>query len=133
MDRMVVLLTASIMAIAGIFTLWGANLIRRTLPPENTTGEVCHAALFRFYSGNYEKDTKKLILILENQRSVELRLENLYLIYGENVKTFPLNERLEGNMLKSLVVNGVDDGFTSGTVKTNCPEVSLYFKYSQLT
>lgn len=130
---MIVFLAASVMAIAGIFTLWGANLIRRTLPPENTTGEVCHGALFRFYSGSYEKDTKKLILILENQRSVDLRLENLYLVYGENVKTFPLNERLEGNMLKTLTVNGVDDGFTSGTVKTNCPDVSLEFSYSQLT
>jgi hypothetical protein len=46
--------------------------------------------------------------------------------------TFELNNTLEGNILKSINVNGVEDGFSSGTIKTDCPDVSVDFSYSQL-
>jgi len=134
MVREIFLLTAAIMGIASIFTLWGSILVRERLGPENATSiTTCQSALFKLYSGKYDRSTKNLYIVLENQRSIELKLDKLYLFYPSNMVTFGLNNTLEGNMLKSININGVEDGFTSGTVKTDCPDVSLDFSYSQLT
>ncbi|MDI6826238.1 MAG: hypothetical protein QMD36_03530 [Candidatus Aenigmarchaeota archaeon] len=132
--RTVYMLTAVIMSIAGIFTLWGSNLIRQRLnTTENTSIEICASASFRFYSGRYDKNNMNLYLILENQRSIDLKLEKLYLFYPNAIETFELNKTLEGNILKSFNIPRVRDGFNSGTIKTNCPDVSADFGYSQVT
>ena len=131
--NIVYLMIATVMGIASIITFWGSSLVEQTLPPENRTEELCHAALFRFYSGNYDKSSKSLHLILENQRSIDLRLEKLYLFYQDGMETFELNEELNGNMLKSIDMTGIEDGFSSGTIKTDCPEVSADFSYSQVS
>ena len=135
MNRILVLLAATIMGIAAIFTVWGSNLMKKTIiKVENTTPEeTCHIASFDIYSGRYDKSSKNLYLVLNNKRSVDLRIEKLYIFYpnGE-MKTFEINEILKGNMLRSINVIGVEDGFTSGTIKTNCPDVSVDFSYSQV-
>jgi len=135
MNKIVTLLTAVIMSVAAILAFWSSNMIKQTLSSaENATKEYCSGAMFRLYSGSYDKENKVLQLILENQRTVDLQLRNLYLVYpnGE-MKTYQLNELLKGNMLKSIRVEGVEDGFDKGTIKTNCPEVSVEFSYSEVT
>jgi len=130
----VYLLIATVMGIVGIFTLWGSTLVSNRLGgAENATPvTTCQSAVFKFYSGKYDSNTKNLYMVLENQRSIELRLNKLYLFYPKNMVSFELNNTLEGNILKSINVNGIEDGFSSGTIKTNCPDVSADFSYSQL-
>ena len=94
----------------------------------------CLNTQFRLYSGTYDSSYKKLYLILENQKSVDLTLKNLYLFYpNDGLKEYSLTGILNGNSLRSFVVNGVDDGFTSGKIKTNCPDSDIDFSISQLT
>jgi hypothetical protein len=132
--REIFLLTAAIMGIIGIFTLWGSILVKERLggAQNSTPITTCQAAVFNFYSGKYDRSTKNLYFVLENKRSIELKLDKLYLFYPKSMVTFELNNTLEGNILKSINVNGVEDGFSSGTIKTNCPDVSVDFSYSQL-
>ncbi len=133
--REIYLLTAAIMGIIGIFTMWGSSLVRDRLGgAENVTPvTTCQSTVINFYSGKYDRNTKKLYLVLENKKSIEVKLDKLYLIYPDNMITFELNNTLEGNILRSININEVEDGFSSGTVKTNCPDVSVDFGYSQLT
>ena len=132
--REIYILMATIMGIGGILTLWGSTLVRERLGGAQNATPVttCQSAVFKFYSGKYDRNTKNLYLVLENQRSIELKLDKLYLFYPNNMVTFELNKTLEGNILKSININGVEDGFTSGTIKTNCPDISVDFSYSQL-
>ena len=129
------LLLATIMGIGAAFILWITTLTTRTLTEEaNKTQEFCGAAMFGIYSGKYDKSSKSLYLILKNMRSIDLELENLYLFYPDNMmKTIPLNEPLKGNILRSINITGIDDGFTKGIIKTNCPEVSVEFSYSKVS
>jgi len=125
---------AVVMGIGAAFILWITSLTTRTLTEEaNKTQEFCGAAMFSIYSGDYDKSSKSLYMILQNKRSIDLQLENLYLFYPNNVmRTIPLNEPLKGNVLRSINVTGVDDGFEKGIIKTNCPEVSVEFTYSKV-
>lgn len=132
--RIVMLFTAAILSIGALISFWGTTLITEALNRTQAEEDACLGAMFRLYSGSYDSGKKELLLTLENQRLVDLKLENLYLFYGnEPMKTFTLNEVLEGNRLKSIVVSGVEDGFEGGTIKTNCPGVSLDFSYSDVT
>jgi len=134
--RAAFVLLAAIMGMGGIFTFWVTTLTTTTLLPEEARKieELCHLATFGVYSGDYDKSSNSLYLILQNKRSVDLELENLYLLYPNNVmKTIPLNEDLKGNVLKSINITGIDDGFKNGIIKTNCPGVSVDFTYSQVT
>lgn len=126
-------ITAAIVTFGAIISFWAANLVQEKLPSENSTAEMCHAALFTFYSGSYDAPSKKLNIVVENKRSIDLKLEKIYLIYEGNVKSYDINQTLEGNMLKSVIVKEVDDGFTSVEIKTNCPDVTTSFKRSDLT
>lgn len=134
MASQVYLLIGVVMSIVGIFSLWGSTLVKERLGgAENVTPvTACQSAMFNFYSGKYDRSTKNLYLVLENKRSIELRLNKLYLFYPNNMVTFELNKTLEGNILKSINIDKVEDGFSSGTVKTSCPDVSADFGYSQL-
>ena len=129
------LLLAAIMGAGAVFTLWVTTLTTTTLTREgNQSQEFCGAALFGIYSGNYDKPSKSLYLILQNKRSIDLELETLYIFYQNNMmKTIPLNEPLKGNVLRSINVSGIDDGFEKGIIKTNCPEVSVEFTYSKVS
>ncbi len=123
-------------SVATILSYWGTSLVQRTLTEaeEMSMETDCPSALFTFYSGEYNTSTENLVLILDNKRSVDLRLENLYLFYPNGVmEDIPLNETLEGNGMESLSLVGIKDGFTKGRINTNCPEVSVEFTYSQVT
>ncbi len=128
------LLIGVVMGIVGMFSLWGSTLVGKRLGgAENATPvTTCQSAVFKFYSGKYDRSTKNLYLVLENQRSIELRLDKLYLFYPNNIVSFEINRTLEGNILKSININNVEDGFASGTIKTNCPNTAADFSYSQL-
>ncbi len=133
---MVMLLAGTVVAIGAIFSFWGAQLVQTRLnsTANKTAEEICVGAMFRLYSGSYDSNKKELLLILENQRKVDLELKTLYLFYSnKEMKSFNLNEALQGNMLISIPVNNIEPGFESGTIKTNCAEISLDFKYTDLT
>ncbi len=130
-----VILIAATMSIAGILSYWATSFVRtRLISAENATEETtCLAAQFRLYSGTYDSINKELILILENQRSIDLELNGLYLFDENDVLTEePLTGSLEGNRLKSFNITDVSN-FTKGIVKTNCPDVSVEFTYNQVT
>ena len=135
MVKIIYMMIAVVLTMGTVFTLWGSTLIKEKLnATENITpAEICTSASFKFYSGKYDKANMNLYLVLENQRSVELKLEKLYIFYPNNFETFDINKTLEGNILKSFNIPGVKDGFSSGTVKTNCPDIETDFSYSQLT
>lgn len=134
--RLVMVLAGTVVAIGAIFSFWGAQLVQTRLnaTANRAPEELCIGAMFKLYSGSYDSNKKELLLILENQRKVDLELKTLYLFYlNKEMKTFELNKALQGNMLISIPVKNVEDGFESGTIKTNCPEVSLDFTYSDVT
>jgi hypothetical protein len=135
---MVMILAGTVVAIGAIFSFWGAQLVQTRLnaTANQTSEEVCIGAMFRFYpsSSHYYSEKKELLLILENQRSVDLELKTLYLFYPKKaMQTFDLNEPLQGNILKTITVKNVEDGFSGGTIKTNCAKASLDFTYSDVT
>ena len=129
--RMATLLTATVISIGAIISFWGTQLVQTRL--NETSENVCIGAMFSLYSGSYDTVNKELLLILENQRKVDLELTNLYLFYPEEMKTYELNETLPGNMLLSIPNKDVEEGFESGTVKTNCADISIDFSYSDVT
>jgi len=135
MVKIIYMMLAVVMSMGAVLTFWGSTLIKERLnATENITpAEICTSASFKFYSGKYDKANMNLYLVFENQRSIELKLEKLYIFYPNNFETFDINKTLEGNILKSFNIPGVNDGFSSGTVKTNCPSVETDFSYSQLT
>ncbi len=134
--RVVMVLAGTVMAIGAIFTFWGTQLVQTRLnaTAEGTPEELCIGAMFKLYSGNYDSNKKELLLTLENQRNVDLELKNLYLFYpNKEMKTFELNEQLQGIMLKTITAKDVEDGFESGTIKTNCAVVTVVFSYCDVT
>ena len=133
-----VILIAATMSIAGILTFWATGFVRERLDVAgNTTDETnCLAAQFRLYSGTFDNSTSPgtLYLILENQRSIDLSLTNLYLFYPNNVlQDITLTETLLGNKLKSITISNVNGGFSGGKIKTNCPDIDVDFTISQLS
>jgi len=131
-----VILIAATMSIAGILTFWATGFVKgRLASVENTTVETqCVAAQFRLYSGIFDNSTTPytLTLILENQRSIDLTLNNVFLFYPD-LKEYTLTGTLEGNKLKQFNVTNVDSGFTIGIIKTTCPDVYVEFTISQIT
>ena len=134
-NRVVMLLIGTVIALGAVFSFWGAQFVQTGLnATADKTGEACIGAMFRLYSGSYDSVKKELLLVFENQRGVDLKLDTLYLFYpNKEMKTFELNEALQANMLLSIPVKDVEDGFESGTVKTDCPDVKVDFTYSGVT
>lgn len=134
--RFAALIVGTVTALGIFFSFWGAELVQTSLNASETPEEICIGAMFRMYpgAGSYDSDKKELLLVLENQRGVDLELKSLYLFYPDKeMKTFELNEPLQANMLLSIPVEGVEDGFESGTIKTNCADVTVDFTYSDMT
>lgn len=126
-----VILIAATMTIAGIVSFWTTGFIKSRLrEAENVTeGSACLGADFKFQIGRYEAGT--LYFILENTRSVDLKIENLYLFYeGGTMKTRHIGRTLKANEIKEFNVTGItknDLDFTKATIKTDCPGVTLSF------
>ncbi len=130
-----VILIAATMSIAGILTFWTSGFVSKKLSESsNTTGETaCLGAEFKLHpSSSYNKVSGVLSLRLDNIRSVDLKLMNLYVFDSSNkMTTHSLNSTLlRGNEIKPLDSN-VGSNLVSGEIKTNCPEVSLQFTYSE--
>jgi len=126
-----VILIAATMSIAGILSFWTTGFVRTKLGvAENETEEIrCLNAEFKLYSWSLNNST--LYLVLENTRTYDLTLKELYLFGATNMleQTIPLNEELEGNSLKAISKQ-VAVSFTRAVIKTDCPEVSVEFTYS---
>lgn len=120
-----VLLIAVTMTIAGLMTYWATSFVRTSLPATNETEAQCRFADFAVYSCLYTNSTKKLNLILENLRAVELRELKLYIIYANDTVSpeIELNETLLAGTIKSYTISDVD-AFSKILVKTHCPELS---------
>ena len=98
-----VILIAATMSIAGILSFWTTGFVKHKLnATESSTEEMrCHNAEFKLYSGKLEEDT--LYLVLENTRSYDLVLTDLYLFDDNGMliePTIKLNENLEGSSLR---------------------------------
>jgi len=129
-----VILIAATMTIAGVIAFWTTGFVRTRLTEAETItgGTECFGAEFELHSGSYDGST--LRLILDNKKSVDLYLTNIFLIYPDNtVVPKNVSETLKGNEIKTTIVPNVADGFLTGEVKTHCPDVSVYFTYDQVT
>jgi len=75
-----------------------------------------------------------LHLILDNKKSIDLELTNLFLIYqNNNVESYPLGETLKGNEILAMDQSINNTDFLTGEIKTHCPDVSVYFTKSQVS
>jgi len=133
-----VILIAATMSIAGILSYWASSFAEEKLrETENTTTSEqmqCIGAKFRIYSsGTYTNSTGVLYVILENQRSFDLTLKELYLFYPDDkFETISLNDTsLEKNILKpfNFTITTGDD-FYKGQIRSNCPDVYVDFTHS---
>jgi flagellin-like protein len=125
-----VILIAITMTIAGILSFWATGFMKSKLSEvENTTqGTDCLAAEFVVYSSTYNTKTKNLYIVVDNRRTIDLVLENLYIFYPDNkLVTKPLNVELKSNEVKQMNITDVEEGFTNAKVKSNCPEVFVDF------
>ena len=131
-----VILIAVTMGIAGVLALWATGFMKSKLSEsENVTVQTsCLAAEFTLRYGKYDKEKRSLYLVLDNTKNVDLQITNLYLIYPNNrLESKTINKTLKGGEMLAINIDDVDVNFTKGTIKTNCPEVSLDFTYSQVT
>jgi flagellin-like protein len=130
-----VILIAATMIIAGILAAWTSKFVSEELERAAVVsgGAECFGAQFELHSGSYD-GTSNLKLILDNKKSIDLELTNLFLILSDNtVETKSLeNETLKGNEIKTITVPNVSNTFLTGEIKTHCPDVSVYFTKSQV-
>lgn len=126
-----VILIAATMSIAGILSFWTTGFVRTKLGvAENETEEIrCLNAEFELYSSSLEGST--LFFVLENTRTYDLTLKELYLFDADDrlLDTKTLNMELKGNSL--LAHNEtIPTTSTRAVIKTGCPEVSVEFAVS---
>lgn len=131
-----VILIAATMSIAAILAYWATTYVREELGSAEELGIAggakCLEAQFELRSGSYSGRT--LTLILDNKKSVDLTLTDLFLIYSDNtVENHTLDTMLNGNEIKTVTVSDVTDNFLTGEIKTHCSDVSVYFTYDQVT
>jgi len=121
-----VLLIAVTMTIAGVLAYWASSFVKQSLPSLNTTESECRFAGFSIYSCTYDNSTKKISLILENSRNIELKELKAFLIYSNASVSdaIPLNGTISGGTLKSFSIPNVYDSFAKISVKTHCSELS---------
>jgi len=121
-----VLLIAITMTIAGVLAYWATSFVKTSLPETNTTEAECRLASFSIYSCSFDNSTKKINLILENLKNIELRNLRAFVIYenGSVSDAIPLNTTLGTVPLKSFVIANIDNGFSKLRIKTHCPELS---------
>ncbi len=120
-----VLLIAVTMTVAGLLAYWAASFVRTSLPAVNETEAQCRFADFKIYSCSYSNATKKLNLILENLKDIELKDLKVFIVYANNTVSDPihLDGTLTGGALKSFSLS-VTEEFKEITVKTHCPELT---------
>lgn len=119
-----VLLIAVTMTIAGLLAYWAASFVRTSLPEMNKTEAECRFADFMIYSCNYNSTSRRVNLILENIRDIELKKLKAYFIFPNATVSdaYNLNATLPGGTLKSFTISNVDD-FSKISIRTHCPDV----------
>ena len=114
-------------------------IITTTLPETTTTSFDCSKASFKFIEGSYSLSTSQLTMKLENTGDVDLTMEYIFFTYPNDVV---MRERIsgliEGRVLerhntRSFLTSQIEDGFLSGRITTNCPNVTVDFTYSDVT
>jgi len=99
-----------------------------TTTPTTIKSSNCVDAAFIVYSSTYNADERTLYIIVDNRRSVDLFLEDLYIFYSNNqISTKPINKLLRVGEVIQLNMSDVKEGFTSMKIKTNCPDVFVDF------
>lgn len=122
----VILIVITLIA-AGALSYWATKISRWNAIEENG----CTNAGFRLYSGKYDASAQTFFIVLENTKKTPLKDLIVYLSYPEGrIDKKSLGGTLEGNTLKSFNIINVEDGFKSGVIKTNCPDVSVDFTYA---
>ena len=110
-----------------------------TTTPTTTTTFDCSKAGFKLITGSYVKYNAQLTLTLENTKSVNLTMKYIFFVYPNDVVIRkPIRGVLEGLVLegyntRSFLISQIEDGFISGKVTTNCPDVTVDFTYSDVT
>jgi flagellin-like protein len=130
-----VILIAVTMTIAGILSFWATSFVHRGLPEgENVTQDInCQGAQFRLYSTcNYHSQTKEIVFVLENQRSIDLNFDKLYVFYPDRLEDHVLPGTLAGNELKRFNVSNIETGFEKLQIRTACSGVFIEFNCSQV-
>lgn len=123
-----VLLIAVTMTIAGMLAYWASSFVRQqteTFQNQTIAGE-CNFADFRVYLCSYNSTTQSISLILNNVANVELRNLTAQIIYANNtIDNKPLTGSLPANILKSFSISGVSPDYSSLTIRTHCPQLSV--------
>lgn len=121
-----VLLIAVTMTIAGIIAYWASSFTKGSLPSKNKTSglEACTGADFTIYYQTYNSTTKKLVLVLQNTGSADLKLTNITFLYPDgSLDSKRLDSTLTQGSLKSFTMLNVTSGYKSYTIFTTCPNV----------
>ena len=124
-----VLLIAVTMSIAGILAYWASSWVKQQAASwenQTITGE-CQFADFKVRECSYNSTSKKMSLILENLRDIQLRNLTLHVIYANltTVSSIPLNQSLAGNAINAFIVSGISSNYKEIEVTTHCAGKSV--------
>jgi len=131
-----VILIATTMAIAGILSFWAGSFVEKKVgESENTTTDIaCLNARFNLFTKcQYNKQSKEISFILENQASQDIVLDSLYVFYpSNNLKSYKISMKLPANQLMPFNQSGVEPGFLSFQLRTTCPNVYREFNCTEV-
>ncbi len=125
-----VLLIAVTMTIAGMLAYWASGFVRQQVTSfsnQSITSE-CNFANFGVYACNYNTSAEKVNLILENRGNIEIKNITMFVIYSDGaLAEKSLNHSLPGGTsgLKSYSISGVKSDYSSITLRTECPGLSV--------
>ena len=126
-----VILIATTMAIAGILSFWAGSFVEKKVgETENTTSDIeCLNARFSLFTQcQYNQQAKEISFILENQVTQDITLDSLYVFYpNNNLKQYKISLKLPANQLMPFNQSGIEPGFVSFQLRTNCPNVYREF------
>lgn len=126
----IVLLIAVTMTIAGIISFWTTSFVRKQVEEFERESEEreCSYANFRVFSCGYDENNRKIIMILENIKSVELKNLTAFVIYI-NKSIIPEGGYslgiLEPNVIKSYELENVGPDYDEILITTHCPTVRV--------
>lgn len=121
-----VLLIAVTMTIAGVLAYWASSFVRSQteLFQNQTVATECNFGNLQVYACNYDSNSTKITMILNNIGTIDLRDLIVYVIYPDNtIKDYALNATLASRRLESYILSDVLSGFLKINVKTQCTNV----------
>ena len=78
-------------------------------------------------------------MALENTGDADLTMEYIFFtcpldrVLRERISGLIEGRVLEGHKTRSFLTSQIEDGFISGQITTNCPDVTVDFTYSDVT